>query len=145
MQEILGALKICRGMSVDQIIQKENISTYKIDLESAYGVILKGGESYIFIDKSINEEYAEFVMLHELGHYFLEHNSGSYLCTKKNNLSEVRANVYACLMLGFSYVEWINHGCPIKVAKEVNHFISQNMENIHIYMGFNKYRGDNNA
>lgn len=146
MLEILGALKECRGLSINQIIHKEHIFTYKIELENAYGVILKGSESYIFIDKSITEKYAEFVLLHELGHYFLENDSGSYLCTNNTDMSELRANVYACLMTGSTQEQWIEHGCPVLIAKDVKKFISQNVEQYKMFLRLNNHKeGDYHA
>ncbi|MGX8834343.1 ImmA/IrrE family metallo-endopeptidase [Amedibacillus sp. YH-ame6] len=120
-------------MEAEQIVKREGIKKFNIPLDNAYGVILKGKENYIFINNKIDKKYANFVLLHELGHYFIENVQSAFFCTEKRNMSEIRANTYACLMCGKTRKEWEEKGCPNCVANEVIQYISQNRE---IYMQF---------
>lgn len=58
--------------------------------------------SIIFIKTDLNDDYARFVLLHELGHYTLHYNKDMqytfYLSRYKNRL-EIEANAFACTCL----------------------------------------------
>lgn len=123
MIDIASALKLCRNKDYNRIVEDEKIKVRFIDLDSAYGTILIGNETFIFLNEEMDNKLTNYVMLHELGHYFLN-GSGVYCFTEKENNTEIEADVFACLMLGETKQKWINEGCPSKIADGVHNYLT---------------------
>lgn len=122
---IEDAIGYAKQYNVDDIIERNDIELRYMSLESAYGIILIGDTTTIFVDDSLPWQCREFVLWHEIGHFLMD-GKGEYHFNKKGR-NELKTNIFACLMVGNNANEWIMNGCPEKVAYNVYDYVSQNV------------------
>lgn len=93
--------------------------------------------STIFLKPNLHVNRERFIILHELGHFFLDYkpNSLFYMNQNYKGRYELRANLFACLCLlknvdlsNLNIISYLMcHGCPRNIAISFFDYAAQNM------------------
>lgn len=130
-----AARLICTLPCYDELLSDNNLTVMSSDILPEGSDALKIGNN-IFIRESItDEQYKQFLILHEVGHHLLHDDritSFYYKIRMSRSKNELEANLFACLYLlrdesleDLNVIEYLsNNGVPKKVAIKVFDHIS---------------------
>lgn len=104
--KIIGKINELPSTDVYELLYLLDIEIHETDFlknrKCDSQIISFGGVTGIYIKQELKEEYKQFLLLHELGHYLLHYddnmNFNFYLSRYKSKL-EVEANLFACIAL----------------------------------------------
>ena len=131
--KIKAALDNCSKKNVYELIDENDIELRYEKFDNIYAIIFTGKKPVIILDSELPYQIKEFVLWHELGHYFMETKQGSYTLFKDSRCKELPANIFACLSVGNSVREWMQNGCPENIAYAVYDYLSQNVYEMERY------------
>ncbi|WP_320973832.1 ImmA/IrrE family metallo-endopeptidase [Dysgonomonas capnocytophagoides] len=132
-------VELIKNLSVNQMVSVEGIDII-YDEALCYGRdsrIDRGyGQVVIFIKPGLPDQHENFLLLHELGHYFLHMRTGISdiaLQLRNTRREENEANIFACLYLLDNQIHDNEYydtylcsvGVPVKIADYVQECIHQ--------------------
>ena len=138
-KKIMERVEVIKSLSTKNMLDNEGIDVI-YDETLCYGRdsrIVKGyGQVVIFIKPGLPEQYENFLLLHELGHFYLHMMTGiSDTALQIRNIlrEENEANIFACLYLLNNLIydnEYYDTylcsvGVPVKIADYVQECIYQ--------------------
>ena len=92
-------------------------------------ILISAHSSTIYLKDGLDEQYTNYLILHELGHFLIDYSLGcyNYSNTSYKSRNEFKANLFACCYLlkdcdlyDLNIVEYlINNGCPYKIANHI--------------------------
>ena len=104
--QIINKVKILPSTNIYEVLYLFDIEIKETDLlknrKCDSQIISFNGVTGIYIKQDLEEEYKQFLLWHELGHYLLHHddnmNFNFYLSKYKSKL-ETEANLFACICI----------------------------------------------
>ena len=119
--------------SVNELLQLYNIKITSLpnseNIIHDATILISAHSSTIYLKDGLDEQYTNYLILHELGHFLLDYSLGCYnytsRCYKYRN--EFKANLFACCYIlkgcdlhDLNIVEYlVNNGCPYKIANHI--------------------------
>lgn len=124
---------------LEDMIKEHGITiTYCGHLQAPAYLLMTGGKATIIMRNDLTPQEHHFVLLHEIGHYLLDYENGTYSFNAQfsTNKSELHANLFACLYLieqmeylEESIIDYLKRcGCPSKIASNIYDYLCQNMD-----------------
>lgn len=138
-KEIIKKVKQIQSIGLDDFIKDYNIElSYSNTLHEQACLVVCRHQVEILLRDDLEEQRMRFAILHELGHYMLDVEDGTYAFFAGYHLSksEFHANLFACLYIlseaedsdinVISYL--IQHGCPKEVAVHVFDYLNMQIQ-----------------
>ena len=134
-QKIISRTKHVLELDISDILEMNDIHievTDQIKLEKAYAFLV---DKVIYIKSNLDERLRKFIILHELGHFFLHNEKSAYAFkTYGTSKMEMEANMFAALYLlndvDLSDLDipayLISEGVPKKIAYRCHELIEEN-------------------